>query len=582
MLNRHCDLLSSEKDPRVSLGALPFWRRIYIRWPFLLFLALIVLILGVGRLYYVHGYQAEFNALQQRLTGVITTLSRAIDGTAVSVYAQDLARRGLSEGRQGEEPDDVSTTATTVGEDLPLKPLPAVLTDLLMPGAPPVTQYHATLRRLFEYVAAIDPDISTVYVLLPTEKPGRLQFYLDFATQGETARIGEFYDASELPQLLQGFMGPTVEPVPYEDVYGISLSAYAPVKDQRGNVVGIVGADVEVDRLNAIGERVWRVVFGLTIGAALLALVMAFWLARGLHRPLVALMEGATHVSAGNLQATIVLQRRDEFGVLAAAFNQMVRDLKDREMVRELFGMYMSKKLAHVLLQRGETPNLGGEERFATILFCDLKSYTKISERMSPQQLVETLNTFFGAMNEIIDEHGGCVIEYMGDAILAVFGAPFYEQNHAMSAVKAAITMQKRLDKLNAMWEQSNIAYLWQESGIPKLEMRVGIHTGMLVAGNLGSKSRMKYGVIGDTVNVASRLETMNNEFGTSILISEAVRMHLSPDLKKNLRSCGEHVVKGRKRVISVYTVDHLAQRRCPESDAQAKAAAMPDGAEGP
>lgn len=518
-----------ETDHHVVLKALPFRRRIYVRWALFLFTALMLLIMGVGRVYYLYGYQAEFSALQQRLMGVITTLSRVVEGDPVAAFAQGL------------------TTDGGVVE----------------------TAYHAELRELFEYVAGIDPDISTIYVLLPTERPGQLRFYLDFATQGETAKIGESYDATELPLLLQGFSGATVEPEPFEDVYGVSLSAYAPVKDGAGQVVGIVGADVEIDRLNALEQRVWNFVFGLTAAAALLVVILTFWLGRGLREPLKALMAGAARVSEGDLQSPIALKRKDEFGVLAAAFNQMVRDLRDREMVRELFGMYMSKKLAHVLLQRGDSPNLGGEERFATILFCDLKGYTKISERMSPQQLVETLNTFFGGMNEIIDDHGGCVIEYMGDAILAVFGAPFYEQNHALNAVTAALAMQQRLDALNQDWEQSNIAYLWQESGIPKLEMRVGIHTGMLVAGNLGSKSRMKYGVIGDTVNVASRLETMNNEFGTSILISDAVRMHLSPEMKKGLRSCGEHAVKGRKRRVGVYTVEGLQAGSVP-SDAAA------------
>lgn len=421
-----------------------------------------------------------------------------------------------------------------------------------------MSTHQQELQRLFDYVAGIDPDVSTIYALVPTDTPGKLKFYLDFATQGETAKIGELYDATELPIMLQGFTAATVEPKPFEDVYGLSLSAYAPIRDTSGQVLGIVGADVEIDRLLALKRRVWGFVLGLTAVAALFAVLVCLWLGRALKRPLACLMAGAARVSEGNLQSPVELHRTDEFGVLAVSFNQMVKDLRDREMVREMFGMYMSKKLAHALLQRGETPNLGGEERFATILFCDLKSYTQISERMSPQQLVETLNTFFGAMNEIIDSHDGCVIEYMGDAILAVFGAPFYDQNHALDAVHAAMEMQRHLDLLNQAWEQSNIAYLWQESGIPKLEMRVGIHTGLLVAGNLGSRSRMKYGVIGDTVNVAARLETMNNEFGTSTLISDEVRMHLSPELKKGLRSCGEHPVKGRKSPVGVYTIDDL------------------------
>lgn len=512
-------------DHHAILKALPLGRRIYVRWALFLLAALMLLMMVVSRVYYVHGYQAEFSALQQRLMGVISTLSRVVEGQPIAEFSQQLS----------------SSTASQR------------------------TDYHTELSELFEYVAGIDPDISTIYILMPTERPGHLRFYLDFATQGETAEIGEFYDATELPLLLQGFSGATVEPEPFEDVYGLSLSAYAPVKDAAGEVVGIVGADVEIDRLNALARRVWHFVLSMGAGATLLVLLLTFWLSQSLKVPLNILMAGAARVADGDLQSPIVLNRKDEFGVLAASFNQMVRDLRDREMVRELFGMYMSKKLAHVLMQHGESPNLGGEERFATILFCDLKGYTKMSERMSPQQLIDTLNTFFGGMNQIIDEHEGCVIEYMGDAILAVFGAPFYAQNHAANAVNAALAMQAHLEVLNKAWEQSHVASLWQESGMSKIEMRVGIHTGMLVAGNLGSKSRMKYGVIGDTVNVASRLETMNNELGTNILMSDSVRVHLSPEMKNELRSCGEHVLKGRKHRVSVYTIAGLGGAVLPD-----------------
>ncbi|HYP04148.1 MAG TPA: adenylate/guanylate cyclase domain-containing protein, partial [Cyanobium sp.] len=151
--------------------------------------------------------------------------------------------------------------------------------------------------------------------------------------------------------------------------------------------------------------------------------------------------------------------------------------------------------------------------------------------------------------------HSGCVIEFVGDAIFAVFGAPHYISNHAEQAVRSGIEMRLRLSELNAEWRQSGLARTWQDSGIQEISIRLGVHTGQVVAGNLGSQTRMKYSVIGDTVNVASRLEALNKDLGTDYLISRDVYIQLPRGLQDAVVDHGTHKVKGREHPVRVYAV---------------------------
>jgi len=155
----------------------------------------------------------------------------------------------------------------------------------------------------------------------------------------------------------------------------------------------------------------------------------------------------------------------------------------------------------------------------------------------------------------VIDEHHGCVIEFLGDGILAVFGAPQTYPEHAEMAVRCAVAMRDALRQLNKQWEQEGMAERWQDMGIDHIECRIGLHTGPVVAGNLGSKTRMKYAVIGDTVNVAARLEALNKEYDTTILMSDEVVTRLPNDLRERCDKVGITVVKGRQQTVVSYSI---------------------------
>jgi len=230
----------------------------------------------------------------------------------------------------------------------------------------------------------------------------------------------------------------------------------------------------------------------------------------------------------------------DELEHLAIGFNRMVDGLKERDNLRTTFGKYMTSSVIDHLLS-GKVA-LGGESLKVTVLFSDIRSFTTISESMDPQNLVGLLNEYFTEMVSIVMDEGGVVDKYIGDAIMAVFGAPVPKPEDAVNAVRAAVRMRHALRTLNERLAMRNVA---------PLRTGIGIHTGEVVAGNIGSERRMEYTVIGDAVNLASRLESSTKELGVDVAISEdtyALTKHAI--LARTIR---EITVKGRNRPVMTY-----------------------------
>jgi adenylate cyclase len=230
----------------------------------------------------------------------------------------------------------------------------------------------------------------------------------------------------------------------------------------------------------------------------------------------------------------------DELEDLAVGFNRMVDGLKERDNLRTTFGKYMTSSVMDHLLA-GKVA-LGGESLRVTILFSDIRSFTTISESMDPQHLVALLNEYFTEMVSIVMDEGGVVDKYIGDAIMAVFGAPVPTPDDAVNAVRAAVRMRRALRTLNERLAPRKLG---------PLKTGIGIHTGEVVAGNIGSERRMEYTVIGDAVNLASRLESSTKELGIAVAISEdtfALTKHVI--LARSLR---EITVKGRAQPVMTY-----------------------------
>ncbi len=218
---------------------------------------------------------------------------------------------------------------------------------------------------------------------------------------------------------------------------------------------------------------------------------------------------------------------------------------KDQAFIRDAFSKYVPEKVVHELLVHPELLQLGGEERVLTVLFSDVEGFTTIAENLSPADLVSLLNEYLTEMTDIILAAGGIVDKYEGDAIMAEFGAPLMMPNHADMAVRAGLSMQRRLGELRQTWDKR---------GLPALKCRVGVNTGSMILGNMGSHQVFDYTVMGDAVNLASRLEGANKRYQTYMMISEFTYTYLSPDLFR-ARILDVIRVKGKSQAVKVFEV---------------------------
>jgi adenylate cyclase len=243
----------------------------------------------------------------------------------------------------------------------------------------------------------------------------------------------------------------------------------------------------------------------LVSGGILLTLLVITFMVR----PINTLTRAALEVGKGNLDIKVELRRRDEIGVLARAFNEMVSGLKERDIIFKTFGKYVSETVAKSALQ-GKI-KLGGERRIVTVLVVDIRDFTALSEKLLPEEVVSFLNKYYGMLVDVVFGYNGTVDKFIGDALFAVFGAPMSLPDHPLRAVKAAWEIKRSVGEFNEARKKQNLF---------TIKIGMAIHTGIVVAGNIGSERRLEYTCIGDTVNTCHRIEALNKEWGTEILMS--------------------------------------------------------------
>jgi adenylate cyclase len=246
----------------------------------------------------------------------------------------------------------------------------------------------------------------------------------------------------------------------------------------------------------------------VAVGAAALmvALFIGIALAGGITAPIQILVTGMQDVLKGQLNKRLTVTRGDEIGFLAQSFNEMVKGLEEKEKIRDTFGRFVSRDVAEAVLS--ERIPLAGERREVSILFQDIRGFTTLSEKTDPAVLVHILNQFFTEMVAAVEAEGGIVKQFTGDGVMALFGAPISHRDDPERAVRAALGMVERLGNLNTRLSTQ---------GIPPLRIGVGIHTGEVVAGRIGPDERIEYAVVGDPVNLASRIEGLTKELGATI-----------------------------------------------------------------
>lgn len=281
---------------------------------------------------------------------------------------------------------------------------------------------------------------------------------------------------------------------------------------------------------------------GLVIGGVTaLNLLLLLLFARDVHMQTRTLLESFKRIEGGDLAGRVDLFSPDEFGQISDGVNEMIQRLRDRERIRNLFGVYLSAEVSRAILDGGVS--LEGEARSVSILFCDIRNFTRFCAERTPRQIVERLNHFFSQMAGAISAKGGLINKFLGDGFMAVFGAPAPQADHARRAVQAALEMEAELAGLNCQL---------RERAEAEVEFGIGIDSGEVIAGNVGSKDRLEYTVIGDPVNRSSRIEQLNKSLGTRILVSE--RTYRSSGLDSG-RALPPVTVKGIDEPIQIFTI---------------------------
>jgi len=304
----------------------------------------------------------------------------------------------------------------------------------------------------------------------------------------------------------------------------------------------------------------------ISLTALGLAALAALWLARSVSQPVQALVGRTQRIALGDYAVHNTVYRADELGRLSEAFDAMARGLDERDRVRDLLDKNVSPEIAAQLLRDGGA--LGGEERQVTVLFADLRGFTALSEQLAPKELLALLNRYLDRMSAALEAHGGVIDKFIGDAIMALFGAPVAQGDDADRALAAALAMEAALKVFNAELAAE---------GRPPLGIGIGINTARVVAGNIGSARRLNYSVIGDGVNVAARIEslTRNPDYRTSIITTAAtLAARRPPDPERpapnydsrspfaiapvlvSLRPLGTVPVKGRAEPVEIFAVE--------------------------
>jgi adenylate cyclase len=288
----------------------------------------------------------------------------------------------------------------------------------------------------------------------------------------------------------------------------------------------------------------------LTALAAILGLTFSMFVSSGITRPVRRLLDGTRAVEAGQLDGSIDITTHDEIGQLTAAFNAMVARLRRNEKMRETFGRYIDPRVVETLVDRPALAAIDGQRRVMTVLFCDMKGFTRLSEGMTPQGLVKVMNHFLTAMSGEVRANHGVIDKYIGDAVMAYWGPPFTENGEdARLASMAAIGMLGRIKALRTELPE----LLGVRSAGAECDVRIGIATGEVLVGSIGSEFMMSYTVMGDTVNLASRFVGANKLYGTRSLISDAARLAAADAIET--REVDRLVVAGQSHAETVFEI---------------------------
>jgi adenylate cyclase len=317
------------------------------------------------------------------------------------------------------------------------------------------------------------------------------------------------------------------------------------VDSNSGKQIGAVHLRMSERLVDLVVKQATIKLLLVTAVMMVLGLIAALLLSRYLTQPINELVGGVLAIAGGDLNQELPVRRRDELGELTAAFNEMAASLREKELIKGAFSTYVSSQVMEQILQDPTQLALGGARKRATMVFSDIRGFTSMSESMQPEEVVSIINVYLSLQTEIVLRNDGMLDKFVGDCVMAVYGLPFAKNDDSLRAVRTAVEIQaavKRLNEVRAKEKKRTIT------------IGVGVNTGDVVAGNMGSQQKMDYTVIGDAVNLAARLES--NAEGGTILISEATYEEV-----KNFvvaEKLAPIPVKGKKDKVAIYSVQAM------------------------
>ena len=301
--------------------------------------------------------------------------------------------------------------------------------------------------------------------------------------------------------------------------------------------LGFSDRSIRATIAQARNQTLWitaAMILGGIAGAVGLAVVLT--------KPLLKLAQGTKTIAAGNFDLTLPVTSRDEIGDLTESFNDMTRSLREKEKIKRAFSSYVARQVVDEILKHPDEYTFNGERRDVTVMFCDVRGFTPLTERLPPEEVVSALNDFYSLMIDLTIRHDGSVNKFLGDAVMAIFGAPTAYPDHCLRAVKTALAMQAGVAELSA----KRVA-----QGKEPISIGIGISAGEAVAGTVGTENQMEYTVIGDKVNLAARLES--NAKPGQILVSEPTYRQVADQVEA--RCLGSIFVKGKEEAVTVFEI---------------------------
>ncbi len=369
-----------------------------------------------------------------------------------------------------------------------------------------------------------------------------------------------FFDVLQSQEQIDAKMTPTVDPAVFRDkivfvgttaagLFDVFETPFANGKMPGINIHAAVADDLLSSRFldqPSDGVRVASVVAAALAAGIVATFVPAWWATAATLLLIGGIGWLATDLFAHgywvNLSQPVLASSFALFG--GVGYQYFVEGREKRKM-KKLFGQYVSKDVYEQLVANPALARLGGQRREMTVLFSDIRGFTTVTERGQPEEIVHMLNEYFTKMVEVVFKHGGTLDKFVGDMVMALFGAPLADPHHVDHAVEAALDMIVELGTLNERWKA--------EGRFAELDIGVGINTGPMIAGNIGSEQIMSYTVIGDAVNLGSRLESLNKQYGTRIIISDATRERLTG--RYRFRPLGDVIVKGKTHPVAIFEV---------------------------